>query len=208
MVKPDTGQANFEENMTRRGSSPSPGGRRIRRSQCRPPSLQRGSRNFRRAGSPYRAARRGGRRRLRYRVSASCREQARRRFHRTSPSIFQALGSPRFMKSAISLRYSPLRSADDRGDQIEPRALQAAPARDRPSGKSSGSRSAGRWRANRECRRAPTAGACIVDFGDRADGGARIFRCGLLLDRDRRRKSPSIWSTSGLFASSRETGAA
>ena len=81
--------------------------RRIRRSPSRPPARAR-SRSFRRGGSPCRGAPPGGRPPPRCRASASCRAPARRRSRRTVPSIFSRW-KPRFMQSAISLRYSPLR---------------------------------------------------------------------------------------------------
>jgi hypothetical protein len=85
-----------------------------------------------------------------------------------------------------------LAAAHDRGQQIEPRALRQCQHAvdhlrdDLALDRQTGGRRIGHADAG------PEQAHVVVDLGDGADGGARVFRRRLLLDRDRRRKAVDL----------------
>ena len=85
-----------------------------------------------------------------------------------------------------------LAAAHDRRQQIEPRALgQRQHAVDHLRDGLAFDRQACRGRVG-HADAGPEQAHIVVDLGDGADGGARIFRGGLLLDRDRRRQAVDL----------------
>ena len=103
------------------------------------------------------------------------------------PSIFTPLEAA-LHEFGDLLAVLALAAADDRREQIEPRALgQREHAVDHLADRLALDRQAGRRRiGNADAR--PQQAHVVVDFGDGADGRARVLRGRLLLDRDRRRQ--------------------
>ncbi len=217
MVKPDTGQANFSEKMSRSGRS------------CRGfwrPSSSRPSdclRSVRRARAPLTARRRIGELDHRHAVGE---------LERTAPSesasrvadvgphhdavdhhvdvVREFLVERRRLGDLVEravdldalealleelgelLAVLALAAAHDRRQQIEPRALrQRQHAVDHLRHGLALDRQAGRRRIGHADAR-PQQPHVVVDLGDGADGRARVLRGGLLLDRDGRRQAVDL----------------
>ena len=190
MVKPETGQANFDENRMRRGPPPSAGAS-ANSTIARPSAqLERGLETF---GQPARQ------------VGAHD-QPVDDDFDVVLHLLVERRRVGDFVEFAIDLKpleaalhvvrdllaVLALAAADHRRVEIEPRALrQRQHAVDHLADRLAFDRQAGRRRIGDADAR-PQEAHVVVDFGHRADGRARVLRRRLLLDGDRRRQAVDL----------------
>ena len=199
MVKPDTGQANFSENTRRSAFSLRPGRWPWRRVAAVSASstTARPSASLRHCSSESAS-----------RVAMSGRTT--RRSTTTSMSWVNFLSSARHLGDLVELAVDldalvallevlgellavlALAAAHHRRQHVDARALgQRQHAVDHLRDGLALDRQPGRGRIGHADAR-PEQPHVVVDFGDGADGGARVLRGGLLLDRDRGRQAVDL----------------